>query len=199
MYLSYSGISWVSSSTVSQDTWVLLRTRRRTREKASAHRGSRVIPASGLELRLRNSRLGMLETILLIWKQEIMWCWEKVFKCLSLKVTDHRTKHNLHRLLYLLYLSINCRGIKQQTQKQHLMPVLQFVMGQVQLHNVGTEGSNFSLVSCPADSTAVQHQDTGQVQTVWGEDGKGWKEEFIRMTEGKVHTEKGGFFQLGFD
>lgn len=67
--LSYSGISRVSSSTVSQDTRVLLRTRRRTLAKASAHRGSRGIPARGLELRFRNSRLGMLDTILLIWNK----------------------------------------------------------------------------------------------------------------------------------
>lgn len=60
---------------MSQDTWVLLRTRRRTREKVSAHRGSRVIPARGLELRFRNSRLGMLDTILLIWKQDNDVCF----------------------------------------------------------------------------------------------------------------------------
>lgn len=73
--LPYSVISRVSSSTVSQDTWVLLRTRRLTREKASAHWGSRIIPASGLELRFRNSRLGMLDTILLIWKQDNNMCF----------------------------------------------------------------------------------------------------------------------------
>lgn len=47
------------------------------------------------------------------------------------------------------------------------MPVLQLVMRQVQLDDMGTEGSNLSLVSRPADPTAVQHQHTGQVQAVW--------------------------------
>lgn len=41
------------------------------------------------------------------------------------------------------------------------MPVLQLVTRQVQLYDVSTEGSYLSLVSCPADTTAIQHQHTG--------------------------------------
>lgn len=47
------------------------------------------------------------------------------------------------------------------------MPVLQLVVGQVELHHMGTEGSDSGLVSCSADPTTIQHQHTGQVQTVW--------------------------------
>lgn len=47
------------------------------------------------------------------------------------------------------------------------MPVLQLVMRQVQLHDMGAEGGDLSLVSSPADPTAIQHQHTGQVQAVW--------------------------------
>lgn len=42
-------------------------------------------------------------------------------------------------------------------------------MGQVQLHDMSTESSNLSLVSCSADPTAVENQNTGQVQAVWRE------------------------------
>lgn len=50
---------------------------------------------------------------------------------------------------------------------QHLTPVLQLVVGQIQLHNMRTEGGNLSLVSCPADPAAAQHQHAGKVQSVW--------------------------------
>lgn len=48
-----------------------------------------------------------------------------------------------------------------------LVPVLQLVMRQIKLHDVGTEGSNLSLLSSPADPTAAQHQHAGDVQTIW--------------------------------
>lgn len=73
--LSYSGISLVKVCTVSQETWVLLRTSRRTLTKASAQLASSGDSLRGLELRLRKSRFGMLDTILLIYrsKKKIPW------------------------------------------------------------------------------------------------------------------------------
>lgn len=65
---TYSGISWVSMCTMSQGTWVLLRTRRRRPEKASALPGSRLEPFRGFMLRLRKSKWGMLDRILLIYR-----------------------------------------------------------------------------------------------------------------------------------
>ena len=63
---SYSGMSRVRVKTVSQDTCVLLSTRRRTPQKDSPQTGPSATLANGLKLRLRKSKLGMLETILLI-------------------------------------------------------------------------------------------------------------------------------------
>lgn len=57
------------------------------------------------------------------------------------------------------------------------MPVLQLVMRQVQLHDMGTEGRDLSLLSSPADPTAAQHQHTGDVQTIWGGRRRAWMEE----------------------
>lgn len=67
---TYSGISRVSACTMSQVTCVLLSTRRRRPENASAAPGSRLDPLSGFILRLRKSRLGMLHRILLIYREE---------------------------------------------------------------------------------------------------------------------------------
>lgn len=53
---TYSGISCVSMCTMSQVMCVLLRTRRRRPEKASAPPGSRLAPFSGFMLRLRKSK-----------------------------------------------------------------------------------------------------------------------------------------------
>lgn len=50
---------------------------------------------------------------------------------------------------------------------RHLTPILQIVVRQIQLHYMGTEGGNLTLVSCPTNPTATQHQHTGQVQSVW--------------------------------
>lgn len=52
--------------------------------------------------------------------------------------------------------------------RRDLVPVLQLVVRQIQLHDVGTEGSDLSLLTSPADPTAAQHQHTGDVQAVWG-------------------------------
>lgn len=49
------------------------------------------------------------------------------------------------------------------------MPILQVVVGQIQLHNMGTEGGNLTVASCPADATAAQHKHAGKVQSVWCE------------------------------
>lgn len=49
------------------------------------------------------------------------------------------------------------------------MPVLELVVGQVELHHVGTEGCDLSLLSRMADSTASQDEHTGKVQTIWSE------------------------------
>lgn len=49
-------------------------------------------------------------------------------------------------------------------------------MRQIQLHDMGTEGSDLSLLSSPADPTAAQHQHTGDVQTIWGGQRRGWME-----------------------
>ena len=57
------------------------------------------------------------------------------------------------------------------------MPVLQLVMGQVQLVDMSTESHDPRLVPCLADAPAIQHQHTGQVHTVWRGGGGGWGEE----------------------
>jgi len=72
---TYSGVSRVSVCTMSQVTYVLLSTRRRRPENASAVPGSRLDPLNGFILRLRKSRLGMLNRILLIYIEE--WKREK--------------------------------------------------------------------------------------------------------------------------
>ena len=55
------------------------------------------------------------------------------------------------------------------------MPVLQLVVRQVQLYDMCAESSDLSLVSGPVDPTAGQHQNAGQVQTVWRGGGGGRK------------------------
>lgn len=49
----------------------------------------------------------------------------------------------------------------------YLMPVFQFVVREVELKDVGAEGSDLVLVPGTGDATAVEHQHTGQVQAVW--------------------------------
>lgn len=45
----------------------------------------------------------------------------------------------------------------------YLSPVLEHVVRQVQLYDVGAESCDLHLVPSPGDPTAVQHQYPGQV------------------------------------
>lgn len=50
----------------------------------------------------------------------------------------------------------------------YLVPVLQLVVRQVELTHVCAERSNLALVPRTGNAAAVQNQDAGQVEAVWG-------------------------------
>ncbi len=51
-------------------------------------------------------------------------------------------------------------------KKRDLGPVVELVVGQVQLHHVGTESCDVCLVTSFSDSTVIQSHDPGQEQPV---------------------------------
>lgn len=48
----------------------------------------------------------------------------------------------------------------------HLAPVIKLIVGQVQLHHMGTESCNVCAVTGFSDSTVIQNQCAGQEQAI---------------------------------
>lgn len=93
----------------------------------------------------------------------VPWIWQSMLQLLM--GFHHKEKKTVNSCFCLFFLMVKQKYI--EIGLQHLTPVLQIVVGQIQLHNMGTEGSNLTLVSGPADPTATQHKHAGQVQSVW--------------------------------
>lgn len=73
-----------------------------------------------------------------------------------------------HLPFCVLYLSTTSPfALQHPWGASHLEPVVKLVMGEVQLHHVGTEGGDVQPVPGFSDAAVTQHQCARQVQTVY--------------------------------